>query len=183
MDRTRKIVYISILSAMAAVLMYFPCFSILPGFPFLKVDFSDIPTTMGAVAISPAAGIVIAAIKNIFHLPGSNTGYVGELSNFIQSTSFCVTAAILCRKLNIKKEKIRECVSLAAALLVEVIVGVFSNYYIMVPLYFADKNGVAKYILTGVIPFNLIKYSIEGILFYIIYRSLYPYIMKKIRTD
>ena len=59
-----KFIKISLLGAIAVVLMYFDFpIPFLP-FPWLKIDLSDIPALMGAFAFGPMAGIVVEFRKN-----------------------------------------------------------------------------------------------------------------------
>jgi len=60
---TNFLVKSAVLSAIAVIFMYFE-FPILPAFPFLKIDLSDVPALIGAFALGPAAGLIIEAFKN-----------------------------------------------------------------------------------------------------------------------
>ena len=51
--------------AIALILMYMD-FPIIPMFPWLKLDFSDVPALMGTFAFGPVVGVVIELIKNYF---------------------------------------------------------------------------------------------------------------------
>lgn len=46
-EKTSKLIKISLLSAIAIILMYFD-FPIIPAFPWLKIDLSDVPALLGA---------------------------------------------------------------------------------------------------------------------------------------
>ena len=79
-----KFIKISLLGAIAVVLMYFDFpIPFLP-FPWLKIDLSDIPALMGAFAFGPMSGVLIELLKNLLILivKGTGTGFVGEMANF-----------------------------------------------------------------------------------------------------
>ena len=60
-----KFIKISLLSAIAVMLMYFDFpIPFLP-FPWLKIDLSDIPALMGGFAFGPIAGVLIGVIKEL----------------------------------------------------------------------------------------------------------------------
>ena len=84
-----KMVKVSLLTGIAFILMFFD-FPVLPMFPWLRIDLSDVPALMGAFAFGPLAGILIEFLKVTmnFLLQGSSTGGVGELANFIIGASF-----------------------------------------------------------------------------------------------
>lgn len=97
----RTLTAIGMLSAISFVLMLldFP----VPLMPtFIKMDLSDLPALIGGLAFGPLAGMLIALIKNLLHLPMSQTAWVGEASNFILSSFFVVTAAVFYKR---KKQK------------------------------------------------------------------------------
>lgn len=90
-NKTHIIAGCGVLTAVAAVLQFIEIsIPIMPS--FVKLDFSDLPELIGAFAYGPVAGIVIALLKNIIHLPFSGSMYIGELSNFILGAAFAGVA-------------------------------------------------------------------------------------------
>lgn len=128
----RRLTGIAMLSAVAFALQFleFPI-PIMPA--FIKLDFSDLPELLAAFAYGPLAGVAVAAIKNLIHLPLSSSMYVGELSNFLLGTVLSVAAGAIYKKHKTKRG------ALAAAVLSAVIMGLISvpvNYWIIYPLYY-----------------------------------------------
>ena len=76
-----KMIKISLLAAIAVVLMYFD-FPIIPAFPWLKIDLSEVPALMGGFAYGPVAGGIIVILKVFlrFLIKGTETGFVGALA-------------------------------------------------------------------------------------------------------
>ena len=98
-NKTRLLAGCGMLSAAAIALQYieFP----LPIIPsFIKLDFSDLPELIGAFAYGPLAGVVIALVKNIIHLAVSQSGYIGELSNFMLGAVFSFAAGLIYKRDN-----------------------------------------------------------------------------------
>ena len=91
----RRLTGIAMLSAVAFALQFleFPI-PIMPA--FIKLDFSDLPELLAAFAYGPLAGVAVAAIKNLIHLPLSSSMYVGELSNFLLGGG-----SVRCRRRNL----------------------------------------------------------------------------------
>lgn len=129
----RKMTMTGLLSAVAFLLMFFD-FSV-PLMPsFIKMDLSELPALIGSFAMGPVAGVMICLIKNILHLMKTTTGGVGELSNFILGAVFVFTAGMIYRKVNTRKGALIG--SFAGAVSMAVI-SVFSNYYLVYPVYTA----------------------------------------------
>ena len=67
-NKTRKLVEIGMLGAIATVLMLFefPIPFIAP--PFYELDFSEVPVLVGAFALGPVAGATIELVKILINL-------------------------------------------------------------------------------------------------------------------
>ncbi len=98
--RARAIASLAMLSAVAALLMRFVQFPILPAAPYLKFDPSEVPTLLAGVLYGPTAAATVALLKNLLNvlLFGSPTGWVGPFANFAAVTFFAATAAWLYRR-------------------------------------------------------------------------------------
>ena len=127
----RTMASVAMLAAVSFVLMLFD-FSVpfMPG--FIKMDFSELPALIGSFALGPVAGVMVCFVKNLLHLFVTSTGGVGELSNFILSCIFAVTAGTI-----YKHHKTRKGAAVAALIgaLTMAVAGVFSNYFIIYPLF------------------------------------------------
>ena len=62
-----KMIKISLLVAIAVVLMYFDL-PVIPLFPWLKIDLSEFETLMGGFAYGPVAGGAIVILKSIIKI-------------------------------------------------------------------------------------------------------------------
>lgn len=158
--KTNYMVKVALLSAVSLILAFFE-FPIFPAFSWLKVDPSDLPALIGAFAFGPVTGIVIEGFKNVllFFFKGTHTGGVGELANFAIGAAFVGTAGLIYMKNRTRKTAI---IALVIASLIMTVVAVPANKYLWIPLFkqfLPDINDqwVTNYLLTGVIPFNLIK--------------------------
>ena len=132
-DRIRKLTVTAMLSAVAFVLMFmdFPLPMIMPS--FVQMDFSDLPELLGAFALGPVYGILVALIKNLLHLilAGSTNG-VGELCNFLLGASFAWVAGFVYQRKKTRSGAVLGSVLGAVAM------GVFSvplNFFLTYPAY------------------------------------------------
>jgi riboflavin transporter FmnP len=80
------------------------------------------------------SGIWVCLVKNVIHITMTTTGGVGELSNFILGVCFVVPAALIYR-IGKKTRKSAFIGAIAGTIFMSVI-GIFSNYYIVYPLYY-----------------------------------------------
>ena len=120
------------LSALAYVLMFleFPIPFLIP--PFIKMDFSELPALMASFAYGPLWGVAVCLIKNLLHLMNTQTGGVGELSNFILGACFVFVSGLIYIKIHTKKGALIGSLIGAAAMGV---ISLFTNYYIVYPIY------------------------------------------------
>ena len=184
--KLKTIVYVGILSAVATVLMIFPHFPIFPApANFLDVDFSDVPALLASVTINPVAGVIVVLIKNLFHLLQTKTFAVGELSNLILGSVFSLSVGLLSRytfKKSLMKKKLL--VVLPISVVIVTLTAAFSNFFIVLPFYanfmplLAEVFGKFEFIVIWIAPFNIIKASLQSVVFYFLYRGVAPYITK-----
>ena len=164
----RNLTVAAMLSAVGFVLMYVD-FSI-PFVPFfLKLDVSDLPALLASFSLGPVYGLLVSLVKNLLHLPVTNSGAIGELSNFILCTSLVVPAGLIYQRKKTKKNAI---LATFIGLLVMTAMSYPSNVYLIYPLY--DKfimseeaiMGVYKCVADTFFPFMNIDTMAEGILYF-----------------
>ena len=145
-----------LLTAVAVVLQYIEfAIPIMPS--FIKLDFSDIPELIGAVFFGPIIGVIIALLKNLIHMLVSQSGFVGELSNFLLGASFSLTAGIVYRV----KKGIGGVILAGILGSVEMaLISVPTNYFVIYPLYY-NVMGFPKEAVLGM--YKVLMPSIEGI--------------------
>ena len=131
-SRIRKMCGVAMLSAVSYVLMFleFPLPFIMPS--FIKMDFSELPALVASFAYGPLAGVIVCLIKNLIHLLNTQTGGVGELSNFVLGAVFAAVSGLIYKKFHTKKGAIAAAFVGALAMAV---VSLFTNYYIVYPIY------------------------------------------------
>ena len=169
---TNKMIKISLLSALALILMYID-FPVVPLFPWLKIDLSDVPALIGAFGFGPLAGVLIELIKNILIVltKGTQTGFVGEIANFLVGVALILPAALVYHKNKSKKTAILGMV--VGAVCIEV-VGIIANVYFLLPVYGMKMTSaeLMQYVTLGLLPFNGIKAVLVSIVTYIVYKKV-----------
>jgi riboflavin transporter FmnP len=191
LKKTRVIAGCGMLTAVAIVLQYleFP----IPFIPsFIKLDFSDLPELIGAFAYGPLAGVAIALVKNIIHLAVSQSGYVGELSNFILGAVFALVAGLIYKKNKTMKMALLGGVIGAICMAA---VSFPSNLFIVYPFYYnfmpkeivlqayqaiiPSMKSIEQSLLIFNVPFTFIKGLLCVIISMFIYKPLSPVLKGK----
>lgn len=186
--KVRKMTMTALLSAVAFLLMFFE-FSV-PLMPsFIKMDLSELPALIGSFAMGPLAGVAICLIKNILHLMKTSTGGVGELSNFILGAVFVFTAGMIYKKVKTRKGALIGSLLGAVAMAV---IGVFSNYYLVYPVYTAfmpmeaiiaayrainsNVENLWQALILFNMPFTFIKALFSVAITFLVYKRISPII-------
>ena len=189
--KTRKLVEIGMLGAIATVLMLFefPIPFIAP--PFYELDFSEVPVLVGAFALGPMAGASIELVKILINLliNGTATAFVGEIGNYLLGCSFIIPAALIYKKRKTKKNAL---IAMVIGTIVMTVFGCFLNAYILLPTYAtafgmpidaivgmgsainANINDVMTFVIIAVAPFNIIKGIIVSVITLLIYKHISP---------
>ncbi|MGU8423744.1 ECF transporter S component [Clostridium perfringens] len=175
---TNRFIKLSLLSAISVILMYID-FPVIPIFPWLKIDLSDVPALMGAFAFGPLAGVIIELMKNLLILivKGTGTGFVGELANFLVGVALVWPAALVYKKNKTKKTAI---LGMVLGVLCIEVVGILANVYLLLPAYgmAMSKAELMQYVTVGLIPFNGIKSILVCGITYALYKKVSVSIFK-----
>lgn len=189
--KTRRLVEIAMLGAVASVLMYFefPLPFIAP--PFYEMDLSEVPVMIGAFALGPSAGALIELIKILVKLliKGTNTAFVGDIANYIIGCSFVVPAALIYKKHKTKKTAL---IGMMSGTVFMTVIGCFINACVLLPTYAtafhmpldaiiemgasvnANIHDIFTFVLIAVAPFNLIKGLVISLLTLLLYKHVSP---------
>ena len=180
-----KLTIIAMLSAVAVALQYLEFGVPLVPF-FLKMDLSDIPELIGAFIIGPLGGVLICLVKNLVHLLVSQSGLVGELSNFLLGAVFALIAGCIYRRRKTKTVALLACLAATVAM---ALVSLPTNYYIVYPIYAKLFGGMEsilglyqailpsadtlwKALLIFNVPFTLVKGLLCVLVTMLIYKPL-----------
>jgi len=182
---------IAIFSALSYVLYLFPKFH-LPFFPFfLEVNFSDIPALICAFVLGPLPAVIVIFIKVLLKLPLSITLGVGELADLIIGVCFVLPPALMYKKNKTIKTAL---IGLLIGAALSTLGAIVSNIYLIVPAYvnvlldnnfdalvgickpfisdITAENFFVKYSLFIILPFNLLRCFVAGLLTFLLYKRI-----------
>lgn len=185
----KKLVLTAMFGAMAFILMYFefPLPFVAP--EFYKLDLSEVPVLIGTFAMGPVAGVCIELLKILLKLlfKGTNTAYVGDVANFLIGCGLLIPAGIIYQR---KKTKQTALLGMAAGVVVMAAAGCVLNALVLLPWYAENFFGgmepilaagaavragikdVWSFAVLAVLPFNLIKGVLTGILTFLLYKRI-----------
>ncbi|MGO4936904.1 ECF transporter S component [Fundicoccus sp. Sow4_H7] len=181
----RTMILLAILGAWAIVLRFFD-FPILPAAPFLKIDFSDLMAFIGMLTYGPVGLITVAGIRDLINYitSGGQAGLpIGVIMSFMATlVMFLPTHYIL--KFTSTKQSMAKTISLSLSLTTALVLTMaIFNYYVALPIYTTvlnfPINDFFDYVLSIIVPFNLIKGIILSIGQIIVLRSIVPILEKR----
>lgn len=190
----------AIFGALAIILYMVPGlqFPIIPGLSFLKLHFDEIPVLIASLAYGPLMGTLLILIKGAFKLIQDigETGGIGVLADVIYGLALVIPAALYYKKhRTLKGGLISIIIGIFSNLLVSSVLG----FYLIYPLYGFYFNPNAKTYedamttvlqifnkvdpsltnpysfminLEFILPFNLIKNAIIGVMTFLVYKPI-----------
>lgn len=190
MSPTRRLATIAILGALGGILMIFEF--PLPFAPaFMGVDFSDTPIMLASMTMGPIAGIATSAVKIFIKLliKPTSTQYIGEASNLFLSMIIALTVGLIYKKINNKKGMK---IGIIATIITMSTAALFSNAYVIYPLYakllnfptsvIIDMTAKINFLVHDyftlmifmVVPFNVVKQTLVAILSIVLFKKIHP---------
>ena len=189
---TRKIAMTAVMAAVATVLMFIS-FK-LPFMPsFISLDFSELPALIASFTLGPLSGVAVCFVKNLVNLTQSMTGGVGELSNFIIGSAFVLPAGLIYKK---HRNLAGAAIGSVLGALFMAVLGLFSNYFIVYPIYTnlmpmeaimgmyqainPSEENLWQALIVFNLPFTFCKGLISAVVTLLVYKKLEPVINGKV---
>lgn len=164
-----KILAGSAVFAALAYLVSFLEFPIFPAAPFLKLDFSNVFILLGAFMFGPVSGVAVSAVKELIcFFTKSSTGGVGEIANFLLTTSFILVPAVAYRY---KKGFPWVCLYLVAGIVLQTAMALVVNKFINFPLFNMPESAFLS-LWPFIVWFNLIKGAAVSAVTMIMYKQV-----------
>ena len=137
---------------------------------FLTYEPKDVIITIGAFIFGPIAGILMSLVVSFVEMiTVSSTGPIGLLMNFLSSATFVGVASVVYYR---KKTMPRAIIGLIAAVLSMTAIMLLWNY-IVTPMYMGvPREAVVEMIVPLLLPFNLLKASLNAALVLLLYKGV-----------
>lgn len=163
----KRITMIGMLCAVAFVVMVV---GRIPVVMFYKYDPKDVIIALGGFIYGPMSAFFISLIVSFIEMVTvSDTGWIGLLMNVLASCSFACVAAYIYKKKHTMKGAVA---GLVTGVVTMVLVMLLWNYLIT-PIYMNyPRAAVAELLLPVILPFNLLKGTINAAITMILYKPL-----------
>lgn len=158
--RIKQMVILSLISAMAYVVVFVCRIPIIPSAGFLDLEFKSAVILIGAYIFGPLSGLVMSLVICLVELfTFSTTGFIGCIMNILATVCFVCPASFVYKK---KKTTTGAIIGIILGALCMTGAMVLWNY-IMTPIY----QGIPREVIAGMllpvfVPFNLIKAGLNG---------------------
>lgn len=162
---TRRIAMYALFVALAMATSFIE-FPIIPGVQWLKYDPSGIVSLIAGFAFGPAAAAIVSVLSFVPHLFMDPWG---TLMAVLVALALSVPAALVYRRIKSRKGALLGILLGAAVALVAAIVG----NLIVTPIYaHMTVAQVAALIVPALLPFNVLKFAIHGVVTFLIYKPI-----------
>lgn len=166
-DRTKQLVTLAMLSAIAYLVMFL--FRI-PIVLFLKYDPKDAIIAISGFLYGPVSALLVSVVVSAVEMvTTSDTGWIGFIMNVLATCAFvCPAAFLYSRKRTIR----RAAIGLGIGVALMTVTMVLWNY-IMTPIYMGyPREAVAELLLPVFVPFNLLKAGLNTALTLLLYKPV-----------
>ncbi len=171
MAKTRKLTTMAMLCALSVVLVAILHVPIIPAAPFLEYDPADIPILIGTFVMGPAAGLTITVVASLIQglTVSSGSSWYGIIMHIIATGCYVIVAGCIYQAGKTRK---RAAVGMIIATLATVAIMVVANMLITPAFTGWPLESVMDIMLPGIIPFNLIKFVVNGLITFILYKPI-----------
>ena len=170
-NQSKKIKSLAAMALLTALAVAADLFLRIPGIGgFLTYEPKDVIITIGAFIFGPIAGILMSlAVSFVEMITVSSTGPIGLLMNYLSSATFVGVASVIYYR---KKTMPRAIIGLCAAVLSMTAIMLLWNY-IVTPMYMGvPRQAVLEMIVPLLLPFNLLKASLNAALVLLLYKGV-----------
>ncbi|WP_367294934.1 ECF transporter S component [Levilactobacillus yonginensis] len=179
----RAMVEMALFAGISYVLM-FVALPIVPIVPYMKLDLSDLVVLIGMSVFGLGGAILIAAVKELLYFVTTGmdvVNLIGVMTAFIADLALIVPISLVLKRRD--PSLTRQILAVVLGTLSLTVVLSLGNWLVITPLYLKVLNisiglPVSKLVLLGVIPFNLIKGVVLGVLFILLTRRMAPWLAK-----
>lgn len=182
MTKTRKLTTMAMLTAVSVAFCALIHFPIIPAAPFLEFDPGVIPILIGSFMFGPLAGFLMTVVTAVIQglTVSAASGWYGIIMHIIATGTCAVVAGVIYMR---KKSFKRAIISIIAGALSAVIIMIPANL-IITPLFTGmPTQAIADLLLPGIIPFNLVKFGINAVVTFLVYKPISNLVKKPIKKQ
>ena len=162
---TRRIAVYALFVALSMAVSFIE-FPLIPGVPWLKYDPSGIVSLVAGFAYGPAAAAIVSVLGFVPHVFADPWG---SLMAIAVALAMSVPAALVYRRMRTRRGALAGIIVGAVVALVVAIIG----NLLVTPIYaHMTVEQVAAMIVPALLPFNLAKLAVHGVVTFLIYKPI-----------
>lgn len=197
--KVRRLTLAAMMGAVAFVLLSIN-FSVPVLSPFAELDIAALPELIGGFILGPLGVLEIIGVKLVLKLfiVGTESMYTGEIQNFLLSIAYVMPAVLYYRKHRSKKGAV---IGMVIGCLCKVVVGIFTNLYLIFPfyinLYGMNWEGIVEIcsavnpwikdvptmVVFSIVPFNIVSTALSSFLAILLYKKISIPLKKMIQSQ
>jgi len=170
-SEVNKMSRLAMLAALSILLMFLIRFPLIPSAPFLEYEPGDVPALIAAFLFGPGAGVLVTLIVSLIQAltVSAGSGWIGAIMHFIATGTMVEVAGYIYKKIHTQKGAIIALIaaSISMTLVMIPLNLIFTTKFMNVPL-----EAVKAMIIPIIIPFNLLKASINSTLTFLVYKPV-----------
>ncbi len=170
-SEVNKMSRLAMLAALSILLMFLVRFPLIPAAPFLEYEPGDIPALIAAFLFGPAAGVLVTLAVSIIQAftVSAGSGWIGAIMHFIATGTMVAVAGYIYKKIHTQKGAVIALIaaSISMTLVMIPLNLIFTTKFMNVPM-----EAVKAMIVPIIIPFNLLKASINSTLTFLVYKPI-----------
>lgn len=170
-NEVNRISRLAVLSALSILLMFLIRFPLIPAATFLEYEPGDVPALIAAFLFGPGAGVIVTLVVSLVQAltVSAGSGWIGAIMHLIATGIMVTVAGFIYKRIHNFKGAV-----------IALIAGSISMILIMIPLnlVFTTKfmnvpvEAVKAMIIPVIIPFNLLKASMNSVLTVFVYKPV-----------
>lgn len=162
---TRRIAMYALFVALSMAVSFIE-FPLMPAAPWLKYDPSGVVCLVAGFAFGPSAAAIVSVLGFLPHL---FTNPWGTLMSVLVALALSVPAALIYRR---RRTRASALVGILVGALFALVVVLGANL-VITPMYaHMSMADVAKLIVPVLLPFNLIKFALNGVITFLVYKPI-----------
>ncbi len=168
---TRQMVGMAMLAAISIAFVSVIHFPLFPAAAFLEYDPADIPILIGTFAYGPIAGFLLTVVVSLIQgtTVSAASGPIDIVMHIVATGSCTLISGTIYQKMKTKKGA---AIALVVGVITMTLAMVLMNL-ILTPLFMgAPIEAVIAMLVPIIIPFNLLKYSINCLITFLLYKSI-----------
>lgn len=182
-NNVRRLTTLGVLCAVSVMLVALIHFPIFPAVSFLEYDPADIPILIGTFLFGPVWGLVLTLVTCVIQglTVSAQSGFYGIAMHFFAVGTHIIISGLI---YNHNKTKKTALISIIFGTLGATLVMIPANL-MLTPTYlsaFGMDISAAKATVNSLLPFiilfNLTKYSINGVITYLVYKKIHFFLKK-----